>query len=92
MLPLQVNALDSVGQTSLHHVAQQGNMQACRILLQYGIDRSIVSLQGCTAAQMAPSSLQKMLRDVDSPSGGTDVDIQLLEAAKAGDLEVVKVT
>ena len=27
----------------------------------------------------------------DTPSGGTDVDIQLLEAAKAGDLEVVKV-
>ena len=27
----------------------------------------------------------------DAPSGGTDADIQLLEAAKAGDLEVVKV-
>lgn len=27
----------------------------------------------------------------DPPVGGTDVDIQLLEAAKAGDLEVVKV-
>ena len=26
----------------------------------------------------------------DLPTGGTDVDIQLLEAAKAGDLEVVK--
>ena len=28
----------------------------------------------------------------DLPPGGTDIDIQLLEAAKAGDLEVVKVT
>lgn len=27
----------------------------------------------------------------DPPVGGTDVDIQLLEAAKAGDMEVVKV-
>ena len=27
----------------------------------------------------------------DVPTGSTDVDIQLLEAAKAGDLEVVKV-
>ena len=26
------------------------------------------------------------------PTGGADVDIQLLEAAKAGDLEVVKVS
>ena len=58
----KVNALDSLGQTALHHVAQQGNMQACRILLQYGIDRSIVSLQGLSAAQLAPSNLQKMLR------------------------------
>lgn len=28
----------------------------------------------------------------DPPVGGTDVDIQLLEAAKAGDIEVIKVS
>ena len=28
----------------------------------------------------------------DPPAGGTDVDLQLLEASKAGDMEVVKVT
>ena len=27
----------------------------------------------------------------DLPTGGTDIDIQLLEAAKSGDLELVKV-
>ena len=27
----------------------------------------------------------------DPPAGGTDVDLQLLEASKAGDMEVVKV-
>ena len=54
------------------------------------MDPSIVSLQGYTAAQLATDNIQKMLRD-DPPAGGTDVDIQLLEAAKAGDLEVVKV-
>ena len=58
----QVNALDGLGQTALHRVSQQGNMQACRLLLQYGVDPSIVSLQGYTAAQLATDSVQKMLR------------------------------
>ena len=58
----KVNALDGLGQTCLHRVAQQGNMQACRLLLQYGADASIVSLQGYTAAQLATDSVQKMLR------------------------------
>ena len=59
---MQVNTLDGLGQTALHRVAQQGNMQACRLLLQYGVDPSIVSLQGYSAAQLAPENIQKMLR------------------------------
>ena len=62
MYIFQVNALDGLGQTALHRVSQQGNMQACRLLLQYGVDPSIVSLQGYTAAQLATDSVQKMLR------------------------------
>ncbi|KAH9524840.1 Poly [ADP-ribose] polymerase tankyrase-2 [Bulinus truncatus] len=85
----KVNALDGLGQTALHRVAQQGNMQACRLLMSYAIDPSIVSLQGYTAAQLATENIQKLLRE-DPPVGGTDIDIQLLEAAKAGDLELVK--
>ena len=61
-LPLQVNSLDGLGQTALHRVAQHGNMQACRLLLQYGVDPSIVSLQGYTSQQLATDSVQKMLR------------------------------
>ena len=61
---MQVNALDGLGQTALHRVSQQGNMQACRLLLQYGVDPSIVSLQGYTAAQLATDSVQKMLRGI----------------------------
>lgn len=60
----QVNALDSQGQTALHRVAKQGNLQACRLLLQYGVDLGIVSLQGLTAAQLAPDSIQKLLRGI----------------------------
>ncbi len=57
----QVNALDGHGQTALHRVGQQGNMQACRLLMSYGIDPSIVSLQGYTAAQLATENIQRLL-------------------------------
>lgn len=57
-----MNALDSQGQTALHRVAQQGNIQACRLLIQYGIDTSIRSLQGYTAAELGTENIQKMLR------------------------------
>jgi len=37
----KVNALDGLGQTALHRVAQQGNMQACRLLMSYGVIRRL---------------------------------------------------
>lgn len=86
----KVNALDGLGQTALHRVAQQGNIQACRLLIQYGIDISIRSLQGYPAAELATENIQKMLRDDPAPQIGTDVDLRLLEAAKGGDMEEVK--
>ena len=75
--------------------------QACRILLNFGADPSIVSLQGYTAAQLAASDpVAKLLAEEPPAAGGgsngspaaagTDVEYQLLEAAKAGDLELVK--
>ncbi len=73
----QVNALDGQGQTALHRVAQQGNMQACRLLLQYGVDPSTTSLQGYLAAQLAPENIQKLLRG------------EALEAASIGDTCIV---
>jgi len=53
-------------------------------------DISIVSLQGYTAAQLATDAVKEFLRE-GPLTGGTDVDRQLLEAAKTGDLDVVKV-
>jgi len=46
-LGAKVNALDEKGQTALHRCAREGNVQACRILLSYGADTTIVSLQVC---------------------------------------------
>lgn len=87
----KVNALDSAGQTALHRSARDGNVQACRILLSYGSDPTIVSLQGYTAAQLATESVTKLLSEEPSSQGaGADIEYQLLEAAKAGDLELVK--
>ncbi|XP_070541191.1 poly [ADP-ribose] polymerase tankyrase-2-like [Ptychodera flava] len=82
----KVNALDSLGQTALHRAAHDGSSQACRLLLTYGIDSSIVSLQGLTAAQMATENIKLMLQE-EPPVSTPDENYQLLEAAKAGDLE-----
>ncbi|XP_055716585.1 poly [ADP-ribose] polymerase tankyrase [Phlebotomus papatasi] len=82
----KVNALDGLGQTALHLCAKQGNIQACRILFTYSVDATIVSLQGFTAAQLAPECMANILRDPPS----ADLEIELLEAAKTGDLMTVR--
>uniref|UniRef100_H2ZNF9 Poly [ADP-ribose] polymerase n=1 Tax=Ciona savignyi TaxID=51511 RepID=H2ZNF9_CIOSA len=83
----KVNMLDCLGQTALHRAAQLGLSQVCIVLLNHGIDPTIISLQGFTAAQMATESIQQLLQ-VNYTS---EVQfIMLLEAAKAGDLDVVK--
>ncbi|KAF8774082.1 Poly [ADP-ribose] polymerase tankyrase-1 like protein [Argiope bruennichi] len=84
----KVNALDALGQTALHRCAREGNIQACRLLLSYNVDTSIISLQGYTAAQVANESVQKLLSE--PTNSNMDIEYQLLEAAKAGDTEVVK--
>lgn len=84
----KVNALDGLGQTALHRCAREDNVQACRILLSYSVDLSIVSLQGYTAAQVASENVLKILQD--PPAGTADVECQILEAAKSGDLDQVQ--
>ncbi|ERE80359.1 tankyrase-2-like protein [Cricetulus griseus] len=84
-----VNALDSLGQTSLHRAAHCGHLQTCRLLLSYGCDPNIISLQGFTALQMGNENVQQLLQEGISP-GHSEADRQLLEAAKAGDVETVK--
>lgn len=83
----KVNVLDGLGQTALHRCARDDNIQACRLLLSHGIDPTIVSLQGLTAAQMAPENVLKILKN---PPDTTDLELQLLDAAKAGDLDTVQ--
>ncbi|XP_073209939.1 poly [ADP-ribose] polymerase tankyrase-2 isoform X4 [Lepidochelys kempii] len=91
----KVNALDNLGQTSLHRAAHCGHLQTCRLLLSSGCDPSIVSLQGFTALQMGNENVQQLLQALFSfvegiPLSNSDADRQLLEAAKAGDVDTVK--
>lgn len=58
----KVNSLDGLGQTALHRCAREDNLQACRILLSYNVDPSIVSLQGYTATQVASENVLKILQ------------------------------
>lgn len=83
----KVNVLDGLGQTALHRCARDDNLQACRLLLSYNIDPTIVSLQDYTAAQIASENVLKILKN---PPDTVDLELQLLEAAKAGDLETVQ--
>uniref|UniRef100_A0A8C2PDN6 Poly [ADP-ribose] polymerase n=1 Tax=Capra hircus TaxID=9925 RepID=A0A8C2PDN6_CAPHI len=85
----KVNALDNLGQTSLHRAAHCGHLQTCRLLLSYGCDPNIISLQGFTALQMGNENVQQLLQE-GIPLGNSEADRQLLEAAKAGDVETVK--
>lgn len=57
----QMNAADTLGQTALHRAALAGHLQTCRLLLSYGADPAVVSLQGFTAAQMGNEAVQQIL-------------------------------
>ena len=58
--------------------------------MSYGADPHIVSLQGFTAAQLSTESVSKLLSEEPLNQAGADLEYQLLEASKAGDLELVK--
>lgn len=80
--------MDGHGQTALHRCSRDDNVQACRLLLSYSVDPSIVSLQGYTAAQLASENVLKILKNPHTET--TEIESKLLEASKAGDLETVR--
>jgi tankyrase len=53
--------------SALHRCAREDNLQACRILLSYNVDPSIVSLQGYAAAQVATENVLKILQGIGEP-------------------------
>uniref|UniRef100_A0A3Q1CGH0 Poly [ADP-ribose] polymerase n=1 Tax=Amphiprion ocellaris TaxID=80972 RepID=A0A3Q1CGH0_AMPOC len=85
----KVNAVDHLGQTPLHRAAHAGHLQTCRLLLTAGCDPMLTSLQGLSPSQLGNESVQEMLQE-GVLIGNSEVDRQLLEASKSGDLETVK--
>lgn len=93
-----VNCIDGLGQTSLHQASRDDDVQAVRLLLSCSADPSIVSLQGYTAAQLAKENVLKIFREerkckLDSKENQeviAEIECQLLEASKSGDLVTVK--
>lgn len=56
--------MDGLGQTALHRAAKNGYVQICRLLLDAGVDRTIVNLKGATAKQLAAPNVVKLLGTV----------------------------
>ncbi|XP_029953506.1 poly [ADP-ribose] polymerase tankyrase-2-like [Salarias fasciatus] len=86
----KVNAVDQLGQTALHRAAQRGHLQTCRLLLAAGCDPLLTSLQGFSPSQLGNASVQEVLQAEGVLIGNSEVDRQLLEASKSGDVETVK--
>lgn len=90
---LQVNTRDSHGQTALFRAARQGLVPVCRFLLANGADPSIQSNEGLSAEQVATPSIAKVMKEEVVPArGNSDIEGQLLEASKNGDLDTLKVS
>ncbi|GLD63224.1 tankyrase-2-like protein [Lates japonicus] len=86
----KVNAVDHLGQTALHRAAHCGHLQTCRLLLSAGSDPLLTSLQGFSPSQLGNKSVQEILQAEGVLVGNSEVDRQLLEASKTGDVETVK--
>ncbi len=64
--------------------------QVSWFLLSNGADPAIKAADGKTAYEVAPPSVQRVLKEEPSRSN-SDLESQLLEAAKNGEIETVKV-
>lgn len=74
----------------MHKAAKLGLVQICRFLVANGVDTSIKNSENNTAIDVATPATSKAIRE-EPIKGNTDIESQLLEMAKNGDLEGVKV-
>ena len=81
---------DESGNTALHKAAQCSLSSACRLLIGNGADPSIKNCDGHTPADLAPVPVAKVITE-EPVKANADIESRLLEAAKNGDLETVKV-
>jgi ankyrin repeat protein len=55
---VNVNALDSDGQTALHLVSEQGHVNVARLLLEHGADLNAQDNDRCTALHLTSEEKQ----------------------------------
>lgn len=79
------NQTDGSGETPLHRAARHDNKEGCKILLAYGADSGLASHSGYTAAQLGGQGVVKVIQEPP----GMDLERQLLEASRTGDLDTV---
>lgn len=87
---VQVNLRDTDGNTALHKAAESNQPSACRFLIANGADPSIKNCNDRTPADLATDAVAKVITE-EPVKASTDIESQLLEAAKNGDLDTVKV-
>ena len=86
----QVNLEDEHGSTALHIASELGLGHLCRFLVTNGSDPSIRSSDGAAPIDQAMATVTKVFRE-EPIKGDSEIESQLLEAAKNGDLDLVKV-
>ena len=81
---------DAAGNTALHKAAECSQPTACRFLIANGADPLIKNCEGRVPADLATASVAKVIME-EPIKPNADIESQLLEAAKNGDLDTVKV-
>ena len=84
-----VNAATSDGNTALHLAAQKGHTDIVKLLLEYGADPLASNVRGKRAYDLSSNEEIKEIL-FKHVSKGKDLNIELLEASKGGDLEYAK--
>ena len=79
-----------LGNTPLHMAAELGLVNMCRVLLSHGADSSTMNHVRNKPMDVAMPSAVKVFQE-EPIRGDGDVESQLLEAAKNGDLVLIKV-
>lgn len=75
----------------MHKAAELGQVTICRFLITNGASLSIINNARNKPIDIATPSVSKILQEEEPARGDSDVESQLLEAAKNGDLATIKV-
>lgn len=86
----KINATDSLGQTALHRASRNGQLSSVQTLLSYGADLMLLNMHSLTAEQMAATEQVKKLIANHRLTSRGNPEHQLLEAARAGELELIR--